>query len=81
MADKIQKALAKLSAKERKLVEQLVIAIVSDNLHGLDVKHLKGTSNIFRVRKGNLRIIYSNTNKNIQIIQISHRNEKTYKDF
>lgn len=81
MADKIKKALAKLSAKERQAVEQIILAIIANELGSLDVKQLKGNSNIYRVRKGSIRVIFSNEGDQIRLLAISRRSEKTYKDF
>lgn len=81
MADKIKKALAKLSAKERAALEPILTAIMANQLQSLDVKQLKGNSSIYRVRKGTLRIIFSSENNQIKVLAISRRSEKTYKDY
>jgi mRNA-degrading endonuclease RelE of RelBE toxin-antitoxin system len=80
MADKIKKLLAKLSQQERNLVKLLILRITMDDTLGLDIKKLKGHSNLFRVRKNRIRIVYSKDNDKIFIIKIDLRNEKTYKD-
>lgn len=80
MADKIKKLLAKLSQQERNLVKLLILRITMDDTLGLDIKKLKGHSNLFRVRKNRIRIVYSNDNDKVLIIKIDIRNEKTYKD-
>ena len=80
MADKIKKLLAKLSQPERNLVKLLIIRIMMNDTLGLDVKKLKGHSNLFRVRKNRVRIVYSKDNDEIFIIKIDLRNEKTYRD-
>lgn len=77
--NQIEKLLKKLSNKERKLVKNVVTQIVSNNLVGLDVKKLVGSLDLFRARKGNVRIIFSKEKTNISIISIQRRNEKTYK--
>lgn len=77
--DKIEKALKKLSGKERKKLKEILERLKSNNLIGLDIKKLKNRSDIFRVRSGDLRIIYLKTNDKINILAIEHRNEKTYK--
>lgn len=76
--DKIKKALAKLSEKEIKLVEYILSKLQPGDFQGLDVKKLKGREDIFRVRKGDMRIIYKTENKKISILAIERRNEKTY---
>lgn len=77
--DKIDKALAKLSEKERKKVKQALKKIFSYDIKGLDIKKLKDRSEIFRLRVGDLRVIYRVVNNKIFILAISRRNEKTYK--
>lgn len=80
MADKIKKLLAKLSPKERDIVKLLIMRIKLDDTRGLDIKQLKGHSDLFRVRKGQLRIVYRKTLTEFLIVRIDRRNEKTYKD-
>ncbi len=78
--DKIAKALAKLSAKEREKVKIVLAKLAGNKLSGLDIKHLKGRSDIFRVRLGDIRIIYRQNSKGeILILAIARTNEKTYK--
>lgn len=55
--DRVSKALKKLNAKERRLLKQLLETIQRSGLEGLDVKKLAGQNDIFRIRKGDLRII------------------------
>ncbi len=78
--DKIQKALQKLSPKEREKIGQTLRQIDSGETIGLDVKKLKGRNDIFRVRKGDVRIIYrTEANGKIFILAIERRKENTYK--
>jgi mRNA-degrading endonuclease RelE of RelBE toxin-antitoxin system len=80
MADKIKKLLSKLTAKERDMVKLLVLRVKLDDIEGLDIKQLKGHADLFRVRKGRLRIVYQKSTKAFRIVRIDRRNEKTYKD-
>ena len=80
MADKIKKLLAKLSPKERDIVKLLIMRIKLDDLDGLDIKQLKGHADLFRVRKGRLRIVYHKSSTKFLIVRVDRRNEKTYKD-
>lgn len=50
-----------------------------DDSEGLDIKQLKGHTDLFRVRKGHLRIVYRKTTTEFLIVRIDRRNEKTYK--
>jgi len=77
--DKIAKALKKLSAKERESVKKLLERIESGELKGLDVKKLKGRDDIFRARKGDIRVIYRVKKGSIHILAIERRSERTYR--
>jgi mRNA-degrading endonuclease RelE of RelBE toxin-antitoxin system len=87
MSDKIEKFLAKLTLKERDLVQATLLDIIHGELEHLDCKPLKGHQNIYRVRKGSLRIIFSvspkmnNIPENVRILQIGRRDERTYSQF
>ena len=77
--DKIEKALNKLSANDRKSVKRFLILIKKDDLKNVDIKKLKGFDNIFRIRKGKIRIVISRSNDEIKIVKIERRSEKVYK--
>jgi len=81
MTDKISKELAKYTAKERKLVKDILIQLRNGNTKGLNITKLKGHADIFRLKKGRLRIIYKQNNAAIKILAIEKRSEKTYRDF
>lgn len=80
MTDKIAKELAKFSDRERQLVRTILLQIKRNDTKGLQINKLKGHQDIYRVRKGRLRIIYQQS-KTIQILAIERRSEKTYRDF
>jgi len=78
--DKIEKALRKFSAKERAWVEAILRQLSTGVDAGLRVKRLKGRDDIFRVRKGDIRIIYrKDPSGQIFILIIDRRREDTYK--
>lgn len=77
--DRIGKALKRLTAEERKNIKFILEKIYTGNFQGLDIKKLKGRDDIFRVRKGVLRIIYGIKNRHIFILAIERRKENTYK--
>ena len=79
--DKISKALKKLSLKECKQIQELLVKIESENIAGLDLKKLKEQENIFRVRKGNLRIIFQRKNEVVALLAIERRSDNTYRKF
>jgi len=80
MADKIKKLLAKLTSNERELVKLLILRLKLNDTIGLDIKQLEGHSDLFRVRKGRLRIVFRKTLSEFLIARTDRRNEKTYKD-
>jgi mRNA-degrading endonuclease RelE of RelBE toxin-antitoxin system len=80
MADKIKKLLNKLKPKELEVVKLLLLRLKLDDLEGLDIKQLKGHNDLYRVRKGQIRIVYRKSGNNILVVRIDRRNEKTYKD-
>ncbi|MDP2638883.1 MAG: hypothetical protein Q8P06_01800 [Candidatus Azambacteria bacterium] len=77
--DKIDKALDKLVSKERERMKNIIIALQSGCFDNLDIKKLKGFQDVFRVRKGGLRIVYRLFGKKIIILKIDKRKEDTYK--
>jgi mRNA-degrading endonuclease RelE of RelBE toxin-antitoxin system len=79
--DKIQKALNRLSDKEKKIVKEILERLQRDEVMGMDLQKLKGTKDILRVRKGDLRLIYRKVKNNIIILAIERRSEKTYRDY
>jgi mRNA-degrading endonuclease RelE of RelBE toxin-antitoxin system len=82
MGDRIEKALAKLSAKERRKLIELIGSIVSGRFSGMDLKKLKGHAGAYRVRKGDFRVIFTMTDcSNIRIIALERRTDTTYNEF
>lgn len=79
--DKIQKFLKRLSAVERKAVERLLIALLAGNTKNLDLKKLKGHKDIYRVRSGSIRIIFSKTESGVRVLEIARRTDTTYRNF
>ncbi|MBD3311186.1 MAG: hypothetical protein GF349_01660 [Candidatus Magasanikbacteria bacterium] len=79
MVDKITKALNKLNSKEKKSFKELLSQIQKGNFKNLDIKRLKNNKDIFRVRKGNKRIIFLKKEAKIKILAFEKRNDNTYK--
>ncbi|MCH8986948.1 hypothetical protein IIA94_02160 [Patescibacteria group bacterium] len=77
--DRIAKTLKRLNPKERKLVKEILYKIKKENFEGLQVKKLKKRNDIFRVRKGDLRILYRKEKDKISILAIERKSENTYK--
>jgi len=76
--DKITKALKKLTAGEKEIVKEILTKIDSLDFNGLDIKKLKGRQDIYRVRKGKIRIIYRLNDNRIIILTLERRNDNTY---
>ena len=76
--DAIRKALKKMSAKERTQIKEILAKLSGGKMRGLDIKKLQGRDDIFRVRKGDIRIVYRKTEKTIFVLLIERCNEKTY---
>ena len=80
--DKIAKALLKLSVSERKAVKAILLKIKAGAFSGFDLKKLKNCDDIFRVRKGKLRIIFKrNVTGQYFILAIERRSDKTYNSY
>ncbi|MEK7167136.1 MAG: hypothetical protein AAB732_01870 [Patescibacteria group bacterium] len=80
--DKIDKALQNLSLREKKLIKSILLKIKINSLSGFDLKKLKNCNNIFRIRKGKLRIIFKKqTNGQCFILAIERRSDKTYNNY
>ena len=77
--DKIKKALRKLSPKEKQKFKEILIQINKGDFRGLDLKKLKVRDDIFRVRKGDMRIIFRKKNDSIMVLTLERRDSKTYK--
>lgn len=76
--DAIEKALRKLTARERKSIKEILVKLTSRKTSGLDIKKLRGREDIFRVRKGDIRIVYRKSGGGVFILLIERRNERTY---
>lgn len=82
MTDKIKKFLSKLPSKDLERIRNLSSKIVANDLAGVDVVKLKGSDNVYRAKKGKLRIIYSvDSQGKVAFLSISRRDDKTYKDY
>jgi mRNA-degrading endonuclease RelE of RelBE toxin-antitoxin system len=76
--DKIDKFLRKLSAQDRERLDSIIERIVLNNLASLDVRKLKGRPNEYRLRVGQIRIIFLRVRKINIITDIQFRNDHTY---
>ncbi|MBI2099533.1 type II toxin-antitoxin system RelE/ParE family toxin [Candidatus Uhrbacteria bacterium] len=81
MPDHIQKFLRKIPERQRKQIEYLIEKIMSRETAGLDIQKLKGIKDVYRLKKGDMRIIYRIFNDEIMIIAIERRSDTTYNKF
>ena len=78
--ENLNKDLRRFSAKERTEIESLLEKILRKEFVGLNLKKLKGLKNLFRIRKGRLRIIFElKSGQEPTILAIERRSEDTYK--
>ncbi len=79
--DKIDKFLRKLSKAESILLARVIADIIEQGTEQYDIKKLKGYRDIYRVRVGSKRIIFRQLHDDIEILEVSLRNEKTYRNY
>ena len=76
---KIDKFLKKLTRYDRAEIEKVLEKISIRDFSTLDLKKMQGERNLYRIRKGNIRIIFSLSANQIRIQSIQFRNEQTYR--
>lgn len=77
--DKISKALRKLSLKERKKIQEILLKLKNNSLDSFEIKKLKGRRDILRIRTGKIRIIYRiDKSGDVFILAIERRSDNTY---
>ena len=80
MVDKIRKTLNKLSEKERTVVRSIMLNIERGLVTGYDIKKLKGRDGVYRIRFGQIRIIYIVDHNGVnRLIAVERRNDNTYR--
>lgn len=76
--DKVSKALQNLSAKEKGEIKKILLKIKNGSLLDCDLKKLKNTDDIFRVRKGKWRVIFKkHSSGQFFVLAIERRSDKT----
>lgn len=80
--DKIAKALLSLSLQEREAMKSVLVKIKTGIFSGLDLKKLKNCDDIFRVRKGKIRIIFKKDSAGKYfILAVERRSGNTYSKY
>jgi len=68
-----------MTPRERERVVILIKAILAGKLTGMEIKKLKGHSEVYRIRKGDIRIIFRLPKiGEPAIIAIERRSDTTY---
>lgn len=73
--DKIQKALDKLTKKKRAIIFKVLQKIIDNDVFDLKPKKLKGFSNYYRIRSGNMRLVYKTENGKNILVNIDYRKD------
>jgi mRNA-degrading endonuclease RelE of RelBE toxin-antitoxin system len=82
MTDRIEKSLRKLSDSERRKLEGVLERIRTGKMESLDVKKLKARDDIYRARKGDLRVIFRRDDDGqIFILAVERKSDTTYNEF
>lgn len=78
--NQIEKFIRKLPSRERLLINQTIKRLDTGDWVGLNIKKLQGVDDLFRVRLGQIRIIYRFSKiTGAQILDITYRDDNTYK--
>lgn len=78
--DKIEKALKSLTSQERKKLKDILAQVDEGDFQNLDLKKIKERTDIYRVRKKSIRIIFRKAQSNsIKVLTIEQRSSKAYK--
>lgn len=70
MVDKISKALNILSSQNKTKIKAILQNIQNGELLNLDIKKLKGRTDVYRARKGSIRVIFYKTKQTTKILAV-----------
>lgn len=80
--DRIAKALQKMSVKDRERLKEILRAIAEQQCEHMDIQKIRGRDDIYRVRKGDFRVIYRLDNSGkISILAVARRSDTTYNQY
>ena len=79
--ERIKKFLRKLPETQQDEIDGILYEIEHGETQGLDVKKLKGHKNLYRIRVGDIRIVFSKENRSFNIIFIGRRGDSKYQRF
>lgn len=74
-----EKFIRRCRPAEKEAIAKILSKLGEGDLTGLDVKKLKGSDTSFRIRKGDIRIIFFvNQEKRFIVEKITYRSDHTY---
>lgn len=77
--DLFQKFLNRLDKKRKIAIQNVMEKIHAGDFANLDVKKLKGEDNVYRVRKGRIRIKFTiKPTGTVEFIDVDFRDDNTY---
>ena len=79
--DKAKKFLKKLSETQQDEIDKILYKIEHGEIQGLDIKKLKGRQNLYRVRIGDIRIVFYKEGGISNVIFIGRRGDSKYERF
>ena len=79
--DKAKKFLRKLSSAKQDEIDEILFKIEVGKTQNLDIKKLKGHKNSFRVRVGDIRVVFSQDGDTTQVLFIGTREDSKYEQF
>lgn len=80
MADSVEKFLRTLSVRERARILAVMRSIQSGDTARLHIKKLRGHTALFRVRIGNMRIVFAKEKDTIRFLSVGRKGDDTYKN-
>jgi mRNA-degrading endonuclease RelE of RelBE toxin-antitoxin system len=81
VVDRLTKSLRRLARKDRRMADQLVSKLIDGDFGHLKIKKLRGIDNVFRARKGRVRVVYRLYGRRVIILDVDLRSDTTYKRY
>lgn len=73
--DRIQKILKKLTKKKQQVIVEIWQRIINNDMSNLRPEKLTGFNNYYRIRSGDLRLVYKVENGKNILVNIDHRKD------
>jgi len=81
VVDRLTKNIRKLSNGDRRTAKKIMAQLRRGDTLGLHTKKLSGYENIYRAKKGRLRVIYRKDASGVAILDVNLRSDTTYKKY